>query len=353
MRKKAGITLFMFALLYLLCNALAFRLLPSVPSAFEAARNPFRFRGFPEYVRGPAQSDSPGRKTVALISNSQAYAGELPSNYGYPHRLRKALNARGVAGCTNWAVLNWSSDGMTSIEYMILAAKLRDEHPDMVLAVTGYADYRAAHANEGFGFCRTDVPLLATRWKIARHLPLSYWRRHLKVEDALTAFIHARLPLNRFPEYFWSYMDFKFPGALNLFYAPFMGYQPWELRVKSVTKPLKLNAGPAQELVFIYDDSSLVMLEEYLWQLKALPSPVMVVSQPVRVNQKDFRSAWHFRFQDDIRRLTSQIGLPYEDMTGVLPGGDFITSSHLNADNHQRFAEKLADFVAARLGGGS
>ncbi|HBA84293.1 MAG TPA: hypothetical protein DCZ95_09395 [Verrucomicrobia bacterium] len=351
MRGKTIIALAVFAWVFILCNALAFLLLPDVPSSLEEARNPFRFRGFPEFVRGSSQAPSADAKTVVLLSNSQAYAGELPPNYGYPYRLRKLLNQRAVGGCTNWYVLNWSSDGMTSIEYMILAAKLRHEQPDLVLAVTGYADYRAAHYAEGFGFCRTDVPRLATRWSIARELPRSYWRRHFKVEDTLTAWVHDQFPLNRFPEYFWSWMDFKFPGAQRLLYSPFLDYRPWELRKKSIAKPLQLKTGPAQELVFVYDRHSRELLTEYLGQLKRLSSPAIVISQPVRVNPDDFRSAWHFQFQEDIRSLASSQGVAYEDLSQALPGADFITSSHLNPDNHLRFAERLANVVASHLDG--
>jgi hypothetical protein len=351
MKRNLIIGLALAASVYLLCNALAYRLLPDVPASLDEVRNPFRFRGFPEFVRGTSTAPTVDSKTVVLLSNSQAYAGEFPPNYSYAYRLRKLLNERGVGGCTNWYVLNWSSDGMTSIEYMILASKLRDEHPDLVLAITGYADYRAAHYNEGFGFCRTDVPRLATRWPIARYLPRTYWHRHFKVEDTLTVWVRDQVPLNRFPEYLWSYLDYKFPGAQNLFYSPFMDYHPWELRLKSITKPLQLHRGEAQELVFIYDDHSREMLAEYLRQLKPLPSPVVVISQPVRVNPDDFRAKWHYTYQKDIQRLTAEYGLDYRDLTQVLPGKDFITSSHFNADNHKRFAEQLAEVIASRVGG--
>ena len=80
---------------------------------------------------------------------------------------------------------------------------------------------------------------------------------------------------------------------------------------------------------------------------------MLVISQPVRVNREDFRAQWHELYQKDIRQLTAEYGLAYEDLTQVLPAGDFITSSHLNADNHLRFAERLADLIAQRVGGGS
>ncbi len=339
---------------YALCNLLAWHALPKVPSAFEATRNPFRFRGFPEYVRESSTAGNPHSATVVLISNSQAYAGEYSSRYGYPNRLQKVLNETKAGGCTNWTVLNWSSDGMTSIEYIILAAKLRQERPDFVLAVTGYADYRAAHHHEGFSFCRTDVPRLATRWPIARQIPRSYWSRHFKVEDTLTAFFRDRLPITRFPEYFWSLMDFKFPGAQGLLYAPYLGYHPWELGgVKAITKPLNLPSGPAGELEFTYDASSREMLEEYLAQLKRLPSPVLVVSQPLRANRSDFRAHWQEAFQNDLSALAKKWQVDYLDLSEALPGEDFITSSHLNPNNHQRLGERLAAEISARLEAGN
>ena len=83
------------------------------------------------------------------------------------------------------------------MEYMALAARLREETPTWLISVSGSADYRAENFTKGFSFPRTDLVHLPTEGAVARRLPLSFWRRHGKVEDVLTAWIAHRFPLLR------------------------------------------------------------------------------------------------------------------------------------------------------------
>ena len=84
MTRKAAVVLLLAGLVLALGNGLAYRLLPEVPPSRDEARNPFRFRGFPEFVRGSSSAPTADSKTVVLLSNSQAYAGEYSPRMATP-----------------------------------------------------------------------------------------------------------------------------------------------------------------------------------------------------------------------------------------------------------------------------
>jgi len=110
------------------------------------------------------------------------------------------------------------------------AVRLRP--PTVLLAVTGFADFRSAHFTAGFSHCRTDVPAgLAA--KVLFSLPAAFLRRHLRLEDTLAAAVSDRLALVRVREYLWCLLDRRFPGSYSVFYAPRVNYHPWELGGRS------------------------------------------------------------------------------------------------------------------------
>lgn len=326
------------------------RALPDIPGCQEEARNPFRFRGFPEYLAGFRQASA--QHAVVLISNSQAYAGEYPPANIYPARLERLLNERRVGGHADWKVLNWSSDGMTSIEYVLLAACLRRASPALVLAITGFADYSVEHLDSGFLFCRTDVPRLATRPAVLAGVPWSYLRRHARVEDTLTSLATDRVALYRFREYLWCWLERRFPGAHRAFYAPFVNYLPWNIRGAAWVSALRFPPAPEEEnAAFTYTDASRPMLAEYLDALRGLSAPVLVVAEPRRLAAGDARGASDVAFGEDLRAMTAARGLALRDLRDALPAAGYITSSHFHDSNHRRFAELLCrqvgDFLAA------
>jgi hypothetical protein len=71
-------------------------LLPPPADCVEHSRNPYRFRDWANYVDGLAARG--GRGHVALISDSQGYAGEYPAQRGYAARLEVLLNERKTGG---------------------------------------------------------------------------------------------------------------------------------------------------------------------------------------------------------------------------------------------------------------
>ena len=186
-------------------TGLARRAFPPPASCVESARNPYRFRDWPAYVA--AIRERGAAACVVLISDSQAYGGEYPARNGYPARLEALLNERKTGGYERWEVLNLSIDGVTPMEYMALAARLRAETPTWLISISGSADYRAENFTKGFAFPRTDLVQLPTEWALARRLPPSFWRRHGKVEDTLTAWVTRRFPLLRARDYLWSWLD--------------------------------------------------------------------------------------------------------------------------------------------------
>ncbi len=129
-------------------------------------------------------------------------------------------------------------DGATPMEYMALASRLRDEKLLWLISVSGSADYRVENVDKGFAFCRSDLPNLLTEWRLARRLPLSFWKRHGRVEDTLTAGVTHRFPLLRVRSFLWSWLDTRFPGAQKAFYAPRTTYRFWELPGKALIAPV-------------------------------------------------------------------------------------------------------------------
>ncbi|MBP7830393.1 MAG: hypothetical protein KA248_10790 [Kiritimatiellae bacterium] len=330
-------------------EVLARRLLPAVPGGLEDNRNPYRFRGWPEYIRDVGRG--PKGATVVLISNSQAYAGEYLGRQTYPARLEALLNERRVNGRSDWKVLNWSSDGMTSIEYVLLARYLQLNPPSLILAVTGFADYSLEHAHRGFLHCRTDLPRLAGRPAILGGLPLSFLKRHARIEDTLAFAVYDRVALYRLKEYLWSWLDVRLPGIHTMFYAPAVNYRPWQLKGTAWRPAMELPPPPAGDIQFTYAGESSRMLGEFLDGLKKIGVPVVIVAQPRRALLQDARAKWDAAFIEDLRAQAAAMTLPLWDMRDALPNDEFLTSSHLKPPNHQRFAEQLCDHLQAFVTG--
>ena len=127
---------------------LALRLLPPPADGVAHSRNPYRFRDWKNFVEGIHGAGEAA--VVALISDSQGYAGEYISRRGYAARLEGLLNERKTAGIERWEVVNLSIDGVTPMEYMALAAFLQDEKPLWLISVSGSADYRSENIDKGF-----------------------------------------------------------------------------------------------------------------------------------------------------------------------------------------------------------
>lgn len=348
--KVAAATGIGLAVVGLACG-LAVRGLPPPASCVAAARHPYRFRDWPHYVDGIRERGDAA--CVVLISDSQAYGGEYPARNGYPSRLEALLNERKTGGYERWEVLNLSIDGVTPLEYMALAARLREETPTWLISVSGSADYRAENFTQGFSYPRTDLVQLPTEWSLARRLPLSFWRRHGKVEDTLTAWVAHRFPLLRFRDFLWSWLDTRYPGAQKTFYAPRTTYRFWQLPGKARTKPVPdpIPDRTGGRLDLTYDKRSTVLLGEFVAQLAEIPAQYkLVATAPL---SSDFAGTpdgdWIAAFRRDLARLAGEQSLPFQDLTDALPPDDFITSNHLHDRNHRRLAALLADYVAAEM----
>ena len=330
-------------------TGLARRAFPPPANCVESARNPYRFRDWPAYVDGLRTAN--GAACVVLISDSQAYGGEYPARNGYPARLEALLNERKPGGIDRWEVLNLSIDGVTSLEYLALGARLRDERPLWLISVSGSADYRAENYRKGFAFPRTDLVQLPTEARIARRLPGAFWRRHGRVEDTLTAWVTRVFPLLRARDYLWSWLDTRYPGAQKTFYAPRTTYRFWQLPGKARTPPTPdpIPDKTGGRLDLTYDARSTELLAEFLDQLAQIPAAHKLVATAPLCS--DFAGTpdgnWIAAFRRDLARLAAERGLPFEDLTGLLPADGFITSNHFHDRNHRRMAEWLADRIAA------
>lgn len=348
---KVGVSVGIGLAVIALASGLAAWLLPPPADCVVHSRNPYRFRDWANYVDGiAARGDA---ACVALISDSQGYAGEYPAQKGYAARLESLLNERKTGGYERWEVLNLSIDGVTSIEYVTLAARLRAEKPTWVVSVSSCADYRSDDLTRGVGYCRTDLPHLLTERAVAARVPFSFWRRHGKVEDLLTAAVAHRLPLLQVRDFLWSWLDIRAPGAQRAFYAPQTTYRFWQLPGQARVEPVPEAAagGGGKPLDLTYDERAVPLLDEFLEQLAAVPAEHrLVVAAPLRSDYGDSQGGhWIAAFRRDLARLAGEHGLPFRDLTEALPPEDFITSNHLQDRNHKRMAELLADHIAAEM----
>ncbi len=347
-RRRVGMTLLMLALLILLAEAGARRLLPAPPDAFDIKRNAFRFRAWPEYAQGLLRVPADVAICV-IISNSQGYSGEHPVERTYPYMLERLLNERGVAGHARWTVVNLSSDGITVAELRTLAEFVAQRAPTVTLAVTGLADYAEAQTGQGFLYCRSDIPRMLFRDGLWRQMPADFWRDHGRVEDTLRVWANERMALRRWIEYKWSWLEVRWPGIHETFYAPGINYVPWMQRGPRLSEPLRALGGGVVEADPEYGDRSRELLDSYLAGLARIPAPVIVVSQSVRPSETR-RQEKHMRvFREDLKRTCARHRLPAVDLIDAMREEHFISSSHLDRSGHPEYAERLAAVIEARL----
>ena len=339
----------LFLLLLVLAEIAARVAGPATPSCAEARRNGYRFRGWPEYVAG-TRALLASNHVVVVLSNCQGYGAEVPGPRGYPAVLEGVLAERAFQGRANWKVVNWSLDGATSIEYVILAAYLKTLKPDAVIASMAFADFRAEHFKEGYRYSRSDVARLATRPPVARNLPGSFLRRHGKVEDLLALWAFDRLAILRAAEYGWSWLDGHMPGCHYAMYAPAINYRPWRIEREQRWLPdiRPIGVPRDQDLNLAYDERSTAMVDELAAVLSACGAPVVLVAQPFRDKHGSAD-----RFAVDLAESAAKHGLPFWDLHAARPFEEFLTSNHLTRQGHRRMAEDIADRMEAWLGGGA
>ena len=345
---RRGFAAGLFLLLLALAEVAARLWGPAMPSCATDRRNPYRFRGWPEYVAGARELIASNRVLVVL-SNCQGYGAELPGRLGYPAALQDRLAEGAVRGDPDWKVVNWSLDGATSIEYVILAARLKELKPAAVVASLAYADFRAEHFNEGWRYSRSDVARLATRPATIRNLPRSFLRRHAQVEDSLALWAFDRVALLRAAEYGWSWLEARLPGSHYALYAPAINYRPWRLEGLAAWRPAIRPIGVPrdQDLDLAYDGRSAAMIDELAAALAAADVPAVLVAQPFRD-----ASPGGDGFAADLATAAAKHGLPFWNLQAAIPPEEFLTSNHLTRRGHRALAGELAGRLATWLGSG-
>jgi hypothetical protein len=339
--KRAALGVFTFLAVLAASELAARHVMPVVPRSDMVPRNPYRFRGWPEFTCVPPSSN--GLARVVLISNSQGYTGEMPANRIYSDQLERMLTERRAAGFTRWEVMNWSFDGVTSMEYVLLAARARQQRPDLVVAAVGVADFMDLNLTRSFARCRTDLPRLVTRSEIAAYLPTTFYRRHGRAEDLLTLAAWDRCALLRSRDYMWSWMDQTWSGLQSGLYAPFLNYNPWRLKVK---KRGDLGRAPwlqGSRGDVVYTARARVLLEEFLDQLRQLSCPSVVIAVPHGAPEGDPILDDLERFRADLVEQAAARGLLFWNLADALPKQDFLDSVHFRRENQRRFAELLAE----------
>jgi hypothetical protein len=286
---------------------------------------------------------------VVVISNCQGYGAEHPGRLGWPAVLESVLNEQAPDAERPWRVVNWSLDGATSIEYVVLAAYLRTLNPEAVVASIAFADFRAEHFDEGWRYSRSDAARMATRSAVRRHLPDAFRRRHGKVEDTLAMGAFDRVALLRAAEYGWSWLEGHLPGSHYALYAPGINYRPWRIeglrawapKIRPVGVPLD------QDLDLLYDERSTAMVDELVEVLAAHPARVAVAVQPFRD-----KHGYAKRFAKDLEAAAVRRSVAFWDLQRSIAAEDYLTSNHLSRRGHRRMAEELAARLRDLLDGG-
>ena len=342
-------TLLLPLLLPLLAAELISRaLMPAVPVSGEITRNTYRYRGWPEYVSGMRAAAPPGTGRCVLISDCQGYGGEYRRNMIYAAELRKRLRWAQAGGKSDWQVHNWSVDGATSLDYVFLAAYLVDHPPDLVIALTSFAAYRAEHFHEGLAFSRTDIARLITHAGVRRALPDHFLERHGRAEDILHFAALDTVALLQFREYAWSWSDRRFPGVMNDCFATKITYHPWRLPKHPLVKSIERPTRDEPELAITYNADSRQMLAEYVTTLARIPSPIRILAVEPYTEPDDERMQ---RIAADAEALCAEHGLIFRDLRKALPDDGFLSSAHLSRSGHVRMAEVLDGLIQAALQG--
>ncbi len=323
--------------------------LPKVPPSEQVARNPYRFRGWPEYTQlEPARAQS---ARVVLISNSQAYAGEMPANRIYADKLERALNAARAGGFEHTDVLNWSFDGVTSIELTLLAARLGAASPELVIAAVGVADFSAYNLDRRLSGVRTDLPRLIAHPEVWRALPPAFKKRHVNVEDGLTYIASDRIALLRFREYVWSWLDQRWSGLQMGLYAPAINYHPW--RLERVQRRASLGSPPwrtRSPLQVSYASEARELIAEFLDVFQAIPARQhLVILTPRFLEEWDPLLAMDIAFRRDLSDLLAARGLLFWDDSQLFGREAFFDGLHFKPDYHQRYCDRLMQGLPALL----
>ena len=317
------------------------RALPAVPASEQVSRNPYRFRGWPEYTAlAPAQ---PGVARLVLLSNSQAYAGEIPASRIYADKLERALTAQRVGGFEKVEVLNWSFDGVTSIELTLLATRLREASPELVIAAVGVADFSAFNLTRPMSQCRTDLPRLATRPAIWRALPDAFTERHVDIEDWLTYGAWDRVALLRFRDFGWAWLDQQWGGLQMGLYSPAINYHPW--RLDHLPKRGAVGSPPWRrrgKLEVRYSPEARELVVEFLDAFRAIPAKRhLVIATPHHLEPGDPLLAHDRAFLADLAALTAERDLAFWDDHALFPAEAFLDGLHFTPDYHQYYCERL------------
>ncbi len=349
MKPGAGIALAVFLGLLAGAERLASSALPTAPRAEFAARNPYRFRSWPEYTRLSRPRTNEAR--IVWISNSQAYAGELPANRIYTDRLERALTDARAGGYQRVDVLNWSFDGVTSIELTLMAARLRQAEPELVVAAIGVADFSSFNLDRRLSGVRTDLPRLVSHPAVWRALPPSFKKRHVNIEDWLTYAASDRVALLRFRDYMWSWLDHRWSGLQMGFYAPAINYHPW--RLDRVQRRANLGGPPWRErrpFQVDYTPAARELLAEFLDVFQAIPARAhLVIMTPRFLEEWDPLLAMDRAFQRDLSDLLAERGLLFWDDSQLFGREAFHDGLHFNPDAHRAYTERLMREIPALL----
>ncbi|MCS6770734.1 MAG: hypothetical protein NZ740_01760 [Kiritimatiellae bacterium] len=338
---KYWISLLCVVVVFSSAEWLARHMLPTVPRSEDVPRNPYRFRGWPEFTRlGPAPDN---HARIVWLSNSQAYAGELPANRIYVDKLERALTKDHVGGFKKIEVLNWSFDGVTSLELTILAAYLHSASPDLVVAAVGAADFSSLNFHRPISEVRTDIPRLITDSAVRRTLPPSFRRRHMPCKDVLTEWARDRCALLRFREFAWSWLDQRWSGLLVGLYAPSLNYHPWKL--DRVSRRASLGSPPWRKRMpyqIDYGIQSRELLAEFLDLFAAIPARNhLVILTPRFLEHSDPNLAMDIAFGQDIQVIAQHRGIRVWDDRHLFGREAFFDGLHFHPPFHQEYCDRL------------
>ncbi len=309
------------ALVFLGAEATARRVAPTPdPSSYDAPRNPYFLRAWPEYTapRPPRPADE---ERIVVLTNSQGYLRErADGRETWPARLEEFLRARG----RNAQVLNWAVPGASGAELALLAARAVEHRPEVVLVVSYSENFGPFWRRKEISFARSDVPELAYLPEVRRRLPASFLRSVDAYEPL--GWLQAHLTL----------MDLR----SRLF----------EWRERWTFVPVEPKRPPERKLV-LHEARNFALLADLLHPLaRARPRPrVLLVAMPL--NPEGFEDlAPAAAFAAACRTWAERADwITARDATHLFPADVYYGPRHFRPEAHRAFAEWLLPDVERLL----
>ena len=346
-------------LILVLLEPAAFYFLPyrDHPAAGDVYRNPTDKRAWPEYLRERAGARD---RLVVLIGNSQAVGKEIldPGDI-YFGLLKKQLSLGGYPV----ALENWSSGGLRTVDVELLSIQAIKRRAAQIIFVLSYRNVDHPFQLR-LDYPSSDINLLAGDPFFWPYLRDTTFYPNTSLHDLLRRFfiLHSNLLRLRIPIY--DMLAAHLPSTVHRYV---FGYRilpreqldptPRAPHVERVVDPRYLVEADEAEKLPITGPDMLLRLATFTRFLDSLELrfsgtgiKCSLAWMPLARSSMD--DAGHARLQSFIEaanRAAGAKGMDTYDFTDLVPGSNFYTYSHMDAQGHRLLAEALLPIILNEL----